>query len=365
MLGGSLAAGAHEILLGVKAAASAGMATWNGDYWSAGLRVDGSDALSYSGSAAARGGGTLTLTRRIKESGFGSFDFTGINGYVLAADGSGTVELTRAGLGAGAKTFVAIALSPADPGAYSLDFGAQMPALSGTGVFLNPHGVLNAASSAPAGNPISPGEFLTLYGTGLAAGSATAKPPYPNSLNGVTVLINNKAAPLYFVSPAQINCLAPFGLQGPTATIVVQGGSRSNTVTVPVAASSPGIYAMNQAGSGPGAILHADYGLVSAARPAIGGETVLIYLTGMGAVNPSVPDGTAGGTNPLSVTTISPVTVYVAGQPATVVYSGLAPGYPGLYQMNVTLPALAVSGNVPLAIQTPNAFHDQVDIPVQ
>ena len=209
MLGGSLAAGAHEILLGVKAAASAGMATWNGDYWSAGLRVDGSDALSYSGSAAARGGGTLTLTRRIKESGFGSFDFTGINGYVLAADGSGTVELTRAGLGAGAKTFVAIALSPADPGAYALDFGAQMPALSGTGVFLNPHGVLNAASSAPAGNPISPGEFLTLYGTGLAAGSATAKPPYPNSLNGVTVLINNKAAPLYFVSPTQINCLAP------------------------------------------------------------------------------------------------------------------------------------------------------------
>ena len=167
------------------------------------------------------------------------------------------------------------------------------------------------------------------------------------------------------MSPTQINCLAPFGLQGPTATIVVQGGSSSNTVTVPVAASSPGIYAMNQAGSGPGAILHADYGLVSAARPAIGGETVLIYLTGMGAVNPSVPDGTAGGTNPLSVTTISPVTVYVAGQPATVVYSGLAPGYPGLYQMNVTLPALAVSGNVPLAIQTPNAFHDQVDIPVQ
>ena len=117
-------------------------------------------------------------------------------------------------MGAGAKTFVAIALSPADPGAYALDFGAQMPALSGTGVFLNPHGVLNAASSAPAGNPISPGEFLTLYGTGLAAGSATAKPPYPNSLNGVTVLINNKAAPLYYVSPTQINCLAPFGLQG-------------------------------------------------------------------------------------------------------------------------------------------------------
>ena len=74
------------------------MTTWNGDYWSAGLRVDGSDTLSYSGSAAARGGGTLTLTRRIKESGFGSFDFTGINGYVAGRGriGHGRVDAGRA-----------------------------------------------------------------------------------------------------------------------------------------------------------------------------------------------------------------------------------------------------------------------------
>ena len=86
---------------------------------------------------------------------------------------------------------------------------------------------------------------------------------------------------------------------------------------------------MNQAGSGPGAILHADYGLVSAARPAIGGETVLIYLTGMGAVNPSVPDGTAGGTNPLKRDHDLTGHVYVAGQPATVVYSGVGAGLSG------------------------------------
>jgi uncharacterized protein (TIGR03437 family) len=366
ILGGAVAAGAHEILLGAKAASGVNQTAWNGDYWSAGLRVDGSDFLSYAGSAAARGAGTLTLTRRIKETGFGAYDFTGINGYSLAADGSGTVELTKAGLGAGAKMFVAIALSAADPGAYAIDFGAQMASFSGTGVFLNPKGVLNAASFAPAGNPISPGEFLTLYGAGLAPSTATAKPPYPpSSNNGVIVLINNVAAPLYYVSPTQINCLVPFGTEGPSATIVVQNGTAaSNKVTVPVAASSPGIYAINEAGSGPGAILHADYTLVSAAQPAISGETVLVYLTGMGAVSPTVADGTAGGSNPLNRTTISPVNVYVGGQPATVVYSGLAPGYPGLYQINVTLPALAVSGNVPLAIQTSNAFHDQVDIPM-
>ena len=56
----------------------------------------------------------------------------------------------------------------------------------------------------------------------------------------------------------------------------------------------------------------------------------------------------------------------VAGVPGKVIYSGLAPGYPGLYQINVTLPStLSLSGSLPLAILTPNAFHDQVDIQIQ
>jgi uncharacterized protein (TIGR03437 family) len=61
----------------------------------------------------------------------------------------------------------------------------------------------------------------------------------------------------------------------------------------------------------------------------------------------------------------STVAVLVGGQPGTVAYNGLAPGYPGLYQINVTLPAfLPATDNLPLAIQTANAFHDQVDIPI-
>ena len=80
---------------------------------------------------------------------------------------------------------------------------------------------------------------------------------------------------------------------GGDATIVVQsGGASSNTVTVQVAATAPGIYSLDQSGSGPGAILHADFTLVSAAKPATSGETVLIYLTGLGATNPPVTDGT-------------------------------------------------------------------------
>jgi uncharacterized protein (TIGR03437 family) len=241
----------------------------------------------------------------------------------------------------------------------------QAPAQAGTGVFLNPLGVVNAASSAPAGNPISPGEFVTLYGSGLAKSDQTATPPYPASLNGVSVLINNKPAPVRFVSSGQLNVLVPFATTGPTATIVVNNGVNSNTVTVPVATTSPGIFTIDQSGSGGGAILHADYSPVNAAKPAAGGETVLVFLTGLGTVTPSLTDGTAGNATTL-YRADTDVVVYVGGQQATVLFKGQAPGFPGLYQLNVTLPqGLKGPGNLPLAIQTQNAYHDQVDIPIQ
>ena len=91
---------------------------------------------------------------------------------------------------------------------------------------------------------------------------------------------------------------------------------------------------------------------------------MLIYLTGLGTVTPAVTDGTAGNPNTL-YTADADVAVYVGGEQATVIFKGLAPGYPGLYQLNVTLPQfLKASGNLPLALQTLNAYHDQVDIPI-
>jgi uncharacterized protein (TIGR03437 family) len=369
LLGGSTAPGGHDILIGVKPVSAATNATWNATFWGAGLRVDSSAVSAYSGALAARGQGKLTWSKRFKALGAGTFDYTGVNSYALLADGTGTVDLTQVALGAAGQAFAGAAISSTDPGAYEIYFGVQAPTLSGTGVFLNPLGVINAASFAPPGNPISPGQFVTLFGTGLAKSNQTAAPPYPLSLNGVSVLINNKPAPLYFVSPTQLNVLVPYATTGPTATIVVQNSNvnpnpNSNTVTVPVAATAPGIYTLDQSGSGGGAILHADYSLVNPAKPAIGGEMVLIYLTGLGTLTPPVADGTAG-TGAALHTADADLVVYVAGQPASIVFKGLAPGFPGLYQLNVTMPLLTVSGNLPLAIQTLNAYHDQVDIPIQ
>lgn len=83
----------------------------------------------------------------------------------------------------------------------------------------------------------------------------------------------------------------------------------------------------------------------------MGGETVLLYLTGMGAVSPPVADGVGGGSATLSQTPALP-TVLVGGFPGQVFYSGLAPGYTCLYQINVTCPRCRL------------APHDQVVIPI-
>ena len=94
---------------------------------------------------------------------------------------------------------------------------------------------------------------------------------------------------------------------------------------------------------------------------------MLIFLTGMGAVTPAVADGAAGGSNPPSNTNAKP-TVLAGGLEATVSFSGLAPGFPGLYQINAKLPVFASvpsTGTVPLAILVGSSFHDQVDLSVR
>jgi uncharacterized protein (TIGR03437 family) len=369
LIGGSTAAGSHDMMIGVKALANPTASSWNGTMWTAGLRYESATGqpawLEHTGSLAARVAGSTTIYQRLKALGAaGTTDFTAVNPYALNTGGSLTVELSQVGLGAGG-TFVEAAIDPTDPGGFEIDFGAPMTALSGSGVFLNPQGVASAASFAPAGNPISPGEFIALFGAGLAKSNQTAAPPYPATLNGVTVLIDGKAAPIYFVSAGQINCLVPYSTAGATATIQVQNGTgNSNTVTAPVGVTSPGIYSLDQSGTGAGAIEHANGAVVNAANPAVAGETVVVFLTGMGAVTPTIADGTASTGKPLNQTPLP--TVYVADQPAAVSFSGLTPGFPGLYQLNVTIPlSLSSTGNFPLAIGTANAFHDQVYVVVQ
>jgi uncharacterized protein (TIGR03437 family) len=145
---------------------------------------------------------------------------------------------------------------------------------------------------------------------------------------------------------------------------VNKSGQASNEVRVPVSTTAPGVFSVDQDGIGVGAILHTDFSLVSQANPAKRNQNVLIYLAGLGLVTPAVNDGTGAPLSPAS-RAVAQVHVLIGGIPAAVSFAGLAPLFPGVYLLNVTVPAdLAVTSTsaFPLAVQTADSFHDMVDI---
>jgi uncharacterized protein (TIGR03437 family) len=239
--------------------------------------------------------------------------------------------------------------------------------VSGSGVFVNPQGIVNAASNAPAGDAISPGEFIAIYGTGLAAANTSATTlPFPMSLGGVSVSIGGLLAPVYFAGQGQINCIVPYGVTGQTAVISVTSNNVvSNAVTVNVATTSPGVFSIDGSGTGDGAITHADNSLVNAASPAVKGETVVMYVSGLGALTTPVKDGYGATALDNAATQLA---IYISGVPVPasgVVYQGLTADA-GLYQINFTIPTnLTVSGELPLAILTPDGFTDEANIAIQ
>ena len=366
ILGGANDGSVQDILVGFKAGNAL---AWTDKFWETGLRFEsGGNASAYSGSLYSTGSGTLTFTRRLHQlqpTGAVTYDFTGTGAYTLAADGTGTALASSVALGAAGNGFAGAAEDPHDAAGYEVYAGVRLPAVSATGVFLNPQGVFNAASLAPSGEPVAPGEFVALFGTNLASAPQQTKPPYPTSLGGVSVLIDGVAAPIYAISPTLVFALVPYATAGPTANFTVSNnGALSNTVEVPVAATAPGVFSLTRNGIGPGAIQHTDYTTVSSAKPAKRGETVVIYLTGLGAVTPPVTDASGGGVKPLSSVN-SATGVLIGGLPATVKFAGLVPGVPGLYIVNVVVPndlPVTTTGPFPLAIQTPDSFHDQVDL---
>src|SRR5579871_405572 len=368
ILGGSSDGSVQDIFVGFR---SANGLTWSQYFWNAGLRYESAGGASaYAGSLRADGASKVTFTRRehqLQPGGAATYEFAGAQAFTLASNGTGTAELTSMAVGAGGAGFVGTADNGSDPSGYEIYVGVARPALTGDGVFLNPLGVLNGAGFAPAIDSIAPGEYVALEGTNLAQSPQVAEPPYTGAVGGVSVSINNVAAPVRAVSPKMLYVLVPYEITGQTATIVVNNnGTQSNAVTVPVAPTAPGVFSLDGTGLGPAAALHLDYSLVTTAHPAKRGETISIYLTGLGAVMPAVGDGSASGTNPLSVVT-APVNVLVGGYPAKVLFQGLAPEYPGLYVMNIVVPAdlnVTATKAFPLAVQTAESFQDQVDLAV-
>jgi uncharacterized protein (TIGR03437 family) len=373
-IGGSLAAGGHGIVIGIKnyGLGTATDASWNGFYYAAGLRFDTAPARisAVVGSVHADGVGDSIWARRTKQTD-GLLDASPLITYGLNADGSGVYASSPGHVNVDVNTteFASSGVDITSSTAYEIYFGALLAPQSNTGVFVNPQGVLNAASFAPPGYPISPGGVMTLFGTGFPATAATASaPPFSTTLGGVQVSVNGTAAPVYSVSSTQISAIVPFEVTGTSATIVVTvAGVKSNSVIVPMSATSPGIFSIPANGIASAAALHANYSVISATNPATQGEIISMYLTGLGATSPVVQDGAAApGKAPLAVIT-GGLAIYVGGVqvPANqIYYAGLAPTLAGLYQVNFMIPNVA-AGNVGVAVQTNEGFTDMVYLPIQ
>jgi minor extracellular serine protease Vpr len=149
-------------------------------------------------------------------------------------------------------------------------------------------------------------------------------------------------------------------------TIIAALNGQHATQTVNIAAYSPDIFATNAAGSGQGAILDTAFRLVDATNPATAGSSaVQIYCTGLGPVTNQPATGFPSPSGPLAETKTVP-TVTVGGAPATVLFSGLAPGFVGEYQVNVLVPLASAKGSaVPVVISIGAVASNTVTLAVQ
>jgi uncharacterized protein (TIGR03437 family) len=209
-----------------------------------------------------------------------------------------------------------------------------------------PGGVFNAASFAPGAAMISPGSILAIFGANFSGTTTSAQAlPLPTTLANAQVSIGGILAPLFYVSPTQINAQVPWELTAPSLVpVTVSNGSSISQVTIALEAVGPGVFTRDSSGQGPGAIHHTSSPLpVSAELPAVPGEFVQIYGTGLGRVSPLPASGQAVLPPLLAVTQV-PVTVTMNGVAAQVSFAGLAPGFVGLYQVNARVPEISVGG---------------------
>jgi minor extracellular serine protease Vpr len=230
---------------------------------------------------------------------------------------------------------------------------------------ITPGQVLNNASFQTS---IAPGSIVAIKGsnlmdTGLLNNIAqgydiATTASFPLALDGVNVSFDvpganiSAAAPIVAVSQNQINVQVPWELQGQTSaqvkvTIDEEFGTpiRSNVVTVPIASSAPAFFLYNN-GNTPDA-LDGNYHVITSSNPAVRGQFVSLYVNALGPVANTPADGFPGDNTTLTTTT--PV-VMIGGQQATVQYHGLAPGYAGVYQVNVQVPTNISAGNQPITI---------------
>jgi minor extracellular serine protease Vpr len=257
-------------------------------------------------------------------------------------------------------------------------------------------GILNDASFQ---GQITPGSYIAIFGTNLLDTTALSNYALDNNLTYDSANASNSptdgslplqidfttvsfdvpskgiSVPGYidFVSPTQVNVWVPWELAGQSSVqmkVDVDEGFYGNVVTIPLQSTAPGFFLSSNV-----AIAQdQNFNLITASNPAVPGQAIVLYCNGLGPVTNQPASGAPAPGSPNFATTTTTPVVNIGGQPAQVLFSGLSPGFVGLYQVNVTVPAGLSAGNQPITIaiggntspaQTANTPPQTIMLPVK
>ena len=268
--------------------------------------------------------------------------------------GSMSVSVNPTGLAAGNYTGTITIASGNQNGAQSASVTVKLV------VTTAPTPVIAAVTNAASGfaGAISPGEEVAIYGTNFGPTSVVSATltnnAFPNTLSNTQVLFDGTPAPIIAVTNGQINVMVPYGIAGRASTAVQVSylGVSSNPITYNVTTTVPGIYTVNQSGTGQGAVLDQNLSVNSASNPAAKGSVIAIYMTGEGITSPASSTGiVAPGDGTGLNHPVQNVTVTIGGVAAQVQYAGSAPGLVyGVMQVNVLVPSTVASGTQPVLV---------------
>jgi uncharacterized protein (TIGR03437 family) len=231
--------------------------------------------------------------------------------------------------------------------------------------------IVNAADNQSG--QLAPNAIGTIYGVNLAYSTAAVS---PNDLHGgvlpvvlvgasdTTVLINNSPTALYYVSPIQINFLVPPDLlPGPVSLYVAVDTWRGQSIQLTLAAAAPALFQLDSTNA---VATRADGSVLTPSSPAEPGDVVELWATGLG---PTVPPA-IGFTLPTAAAPLivgANLSILLDGTPVSstaIQYAGVAPGFAGLYQINLALPA-STGQNPEIRLQLDGASSvPGVDLPV-
>ncbi len=260
------------------------------------------------------------------------------------------IQAAVGGLAPGSYTGT-LTFTPSDGGSpvavrVSLLVNGPLPSLAAVNV-------ANAASFASGA--LAPGSLFSIIANNLAGETiAVRRIPWPTSLAGVTVKINGIPAPLVYVSPTQINAQVPFEVALGAASLVVESnGASAAPVALTMVPAAPGIFLLDGTRA---AATNQDFTVNGAGNPAAAGSVVSVYFTGQGQVDVPMTTGAASPIDTLG-NTLAPTAATIGGQPATVIFCGLAPGQVGLGQINVQIPDLP-PGDYPVVLHIGDAISN-------